>query len=157
MTTTARNYKVVDTGRRAQHPTQVVSFGRRLLAVALTALVSAGNGAVCDGWAPTPEARMACCSDGQPCPMHSGRAEGSSATQTLTQAQADACCASSEQDQSGQSTQASPAPVSTAVLGPGIVVAPAPPRLVLTDDWRTSAPVPPLSVHKHVLHAVFLL
>ena len=89
--------------------------------------------------------------------MHSGQAEGSSATQTLTQAQADACCASSEQDQSGQSTQASAAPVSTAVLGPGIVVAPAPPRLVLTDDWRTSAPVPPLSVHKHVLHAVFLL
>ena len=157
MTTTARNYKVVDTGGRAQHPAQVVSFGRRLLAAALTALVSAGNAAVCDGWAPTPEARMACCSDGQPCPMHSGQSEGSSATQTVTQAQADACCASSEQDQSGQSNQPTAATVSIAVLRPGIVVPPAPPRLVLTDAWRTSPPVPSPPVHKHVLHAVFLL
>ena len=153
----APDTKVVDTCGGVQHPRHVLTFSRRLLAVALTALVSAGNAAVCEGWAPTPEARMACCSDGQPCPMHQGQAGGSSSAQTITQAQADACCASSEQDQSGQSNQASAAPVSIAVLGPGIVVPPALPRLVLTDGWRPGAPAPSPPVHKHVLLSVFLL
>lgn len=147
----------VDTRDRVQHPSHVLTFSRRLFALALTVLVAAGNAAVCEGWAATPEARMACCSDGQPCPMHKGHSDGSTATQTVTQAQADSCCALSEQEQSGQSNQAFAAPVSSAVPGPGIVVPPAPPRLVLTDAWRTGTPVPSPPVSKHVLLSVFLI
>lgn len=134
----------------------MVTFSRRLAALMLIATAAAGNAAVCEGWAATPEARMACCNDGQPCPMLKGRSEGS-ATQSVTQAQADSCCALSEQEQSGQSNQAFAAPVSSAVLGPGIVVPPAPPRLVVTDAWRTGTPVPSPPVSKHVLISVFLL
>ena len=147
----------IDTRGTVQHPSRVLTFGRRLSALALTVLVAAGNAAVCEGWAATPEARMACCSDGQPCPMHKGHSDGSAATQTVTQAQADSCCASSEQEHSSQSAPAFAAPVSSAVLGPGIVVPPAPPRLVLTDAWRPGAPVPSPPVSRHVLLSVFLL
>ena len=147
----------VDTCSRVQHPRHVLTFSRRLIALTLTALVAAGNVAVCEGWAATPEARMACCNDGQPCPMHTGHSDGSTATLTVTQAQADSCCASSEQEQSGQATQAVAVPVSSAVLGLGIIVPPAPPRLVLTDAWRTGAPVPSPPVPKHVLLSVFLI
>ena len=149
--------KVVDTMRAVQHPNDVQTFGRRLIALILTAVVAAGNAAVCEGWASTPEARMDCCTGDHPCPMHTGGSDGSAATQTVTQAEADSCCASSEQDQSGQSTQAFASPVSSAVLGLGIVVPPAPPRLVLTDAWRTGVPIPPSLVQKHVLLSVFLL
>jgi hypothetical protein len=135
----------------------VLTLSRRLVALALTALVATGNATICEGWAATPEARMACCNDEQPCPMHAGQPKGSSATQTVTQAQADSCCASSEQAQAGQSNQVLAAPVSRAVLGLGNVVPPAPPRLILTDAWRTGAPAPSSPVPKHVLLSVFLL
>lgn len=135
----------------------MLTVSRRLVALMLIATAAVGNAAVCEGWAATPEARMACCNDGQPCPMHKGHSDGSTGTQTVTQAQADSCCALSEQEQSGQSNQAFAAPVSSAVLGPGIVVPPAPPRLVLTDAWRTASPVPSPPVSKHVLLSVFLL
>jgi hypothetical protein len=147
----------VDTSVGLPHPTQVLSVSRRLAALMLTATVAVGNAALCEGWAATPEARMACCNDGQPCPMHNGHSDGATATQPVTQAQADSCCASSEQQQSGRSTQAFAAPVFSAVLGLGIVVPPAPPRLVVTDAWRTGAPVPSPPVSKHILLSVFLL
>jgi hypothetical protein len=146
----------VDSATGVDHPIRVLTLSRRIIALTLTALVAAGNPAICAGWAATPEARMACCNDGQPCSMHKGRSEGS-ATQSVTQAQADSCCALSEQEQSGQSNQAFAAPVSSAVLGPGIVVPPAQPRLVVTDAWRTGTPVPSPPVSKHVLISVFLL
>jgi len=136
----------------------VLTVSRRLAALILIATAAVGNAAVCEGWAATAEARMECCSDGQPCPMHKEPSDGSIATQTVTQAQADSCCALSEQGQSGQSSQAFAAPVSSAILGPGIVVSPVPPRLVVTDAWRTGSPVfrsPPVS--KHVLLSVFLI
>jgi hypothetical protein len=139
------------------HLSHVQTFRRRLIALTLTALVAAGNAAVCEGWASTPEARMDCCTGDHPCPMHPTESDRSGATRVVTQAQADSCCALSEQEQAGQSSQPFAAPVSSAVLGPGIVVAPAPPRLVVTDTWRTGAPVPSPPVSMHVLLAVFLL
>ena len=135
----------------------MVTFRRRLIALMLTTLVVAGNAAVCTGWAPTPEARMACCNDGEPCPMHTGASHGSTATQTITQAEADRCCAASEQEQAGQTTQAFVVPVSSAVLALGIVVPSAPPRLVLTDAWRSRVPLRPPPLPRHALLSVFLL
>jgi hypothetical protein len=41
---------------------------RRLWAVFLCLVLLGGNAAVCAGWAPTPEARKACCESGM-CPM----------------------------------------------------------------------------------------
>ena len=151
----------VDTCSGVQHSSPVLLLRRRLIALTLTALVAAGNAAVCEGWAATPEARMACCNDGHPCPMHqrvpNGSTAGSATTQTVSQAEADSCCASSEQEQSGQASQAFAVPISSAVLGLGIVVPPAPPRRVLTDAWRTSIPIPSPLVQKHVLLSVFLI
>ena len=150
----------VDTRERVPHPTHVLLFGRRLAALVLTALVAVGNVAICDGWASTAEARMACCPGDRPCPMHQGRDEDEDepgVTAVVTQAEADSCCGFAEQEQSGQSHESFASPVSLAVLGTGVVVPAMPPRLVLTDDWRTRIPSPSSPVPKHVLLSTFLI
>jgi hypothetical protein len=90
------------------------------------------------------------------CPLEEARTQSLSYSSMNLDAFA-ITCALSEQEQSGQSNQAFAAPVSSAVLGPGIVVPPAQPRLVVTDAWRTGTPVPSPPVSKHVLISVFLL
>jgi hypothetical protein len=90
--------------------------------------------------------------------MHQGRDEDEPGpTAPLTQAQADSCCGFAEQEQSGQSPESFAPLVSVAVLGAGVVVPSRPPRLLLTDDWRTSLPSPSSPVPKHVLLSVFLI
>jgi hypothetical protein len=128
-----------------------------LSAVVLGLVLIAGNAAVCAGWTATPEARMACCSKGGDCPMHKGDSHRAAPEGALTQAQADACCAASERDQSNQTSPASVAAASSAVLGTGIVVPASIPALVLSDGWRTAAPVPIPPVPRHVLLSVFLV
>ena len=117
----------------------------------------AGNAAVCAGWLSTPEARMACCAEGHECPMHKGDSHGSASGRVLTQAQADSCCASSERKNSDQSNPSFAAAITAAVLGVGIVLPVSVPALVLSDAWRTSAPIPIAPVPKHVLLSVFLV
>jgi hypothetical protein len=136
-----------------------VSRIKSVSAVVLSLAMLAGNVAVCAGWAATPEARMACCSEMGPCPMHKDDSSGSAAEHVVTQAQADACCASSEQETSNQSNS-SPTfivALSSAVLGTGITVPPSVPSLVLSDGWRTDAPIRVPPVPKHVLLSVFLV
>jgi hypothetical protein len=128
----------------------------RLSAVALSLALLAGNAAICAGWMPTPEARMACCTDGE-CPMHKGDSHRSESERVLTQAQADGCCASSERKNSNQSSPTFVAAITAAVLGVGIVLPADVPALVLSDAWRTSAPLPVAPVPKHVLLSVFLV
>ena len=130
---------------------------RRLSAVALSLALLAGNAAICAGWMPTPEARMACCADGGGCPMHKGDSRRSGSERVLTQAQADSCCASSERENSNQSNPSFVTAISGAVLGVGIVLPASVPALVLSDVWRTSAPIPVAPVPKHVLLSVFLV
>ena len=129
----------------------------RLAALALAFGLVAGNAAICAGWMPTPEARMACCADGAECPMHKGDSHSSGSTRVLTQAQADSCCASSEGKSSNQSNPSSVTTITAAVLGVGIVLPANVPALVLSDDWRTSAPIPIARVPKHVLLSVFIV
>src|SRR5215207_6808779 len=93
-----------DTWPRLQHPREVRIFIRRLSVVILTMGLLAGNAAVCAGWLATPEARMACCAEGRDCPMHKGESQRSGRERLLTQAQVDSCCASSERENSSQST-----------------------------------------------------
>ena len=146
-----------DTGSAVEHPREVVRLVQRFAALALTFGLMAGNVAVCAGWLPTPEARMACCADGGACAMHKGDAHGSGSARVLTQVQADSCCASSERDNSNQSTPSFVTAITSAVLGVGIVLPASVPALVLSDAWRTAAPIPVAPVPRYVLLSVFLV
>ena len=117
----------------------------------------AGNAAVCAGWLPTAEARMACCADGVECPMHKGDSDRSGPERVITQAQADSCCAAAEGQDSDQSNPSSVTAITAAVLGVGVVLPANVPALVLSDAWRTSAPIPITPIPKHVLLSVFLV
>ena len=132
-------------------------FSRRISAAVLAMALTAANGAVCAGWLPTPEARMACCSEGGPCPMHKGESPNTGSNRVVTQVEADNCCASSERDNSNQSNPTFVAAITSAVLGTGIVIPATVPALVLSDGWRTVAPLPTAHVPKHVLLSVFLV
>jgi hypothetical protein len=125
--------------------------------VLLSLLLVAGNAAVCAGWAATPEERMACCAEGGECPMHRDRSDESGSERVITQAQADACCATSEHDQSNSSNPTAIAAISAAVLGAGVVLPAVTPSLVVTDGWRTDAPIHSPPVPRHVLFSVFLV
>jgi len=71
-----------------EHPSGVSRLVQRLAALALAFGLVAGNAAaICAGWLPTPEARMACCADGVECPMHKGDSQRSGSARVLTQAQ----------------------------------------------------------------------
>ena len=89
--------------------------------------------------------------------MHKGDSHGSGSERVLTQAQADNCCASSEGKNSNQSSPTFVTAITAAVLGAGIVLPANVPALVLSDGWRTSAPIPVAPVPKHVLLSVFLV
>lgn len=144
------------TSRQPSSILEIVVLAHRLSAVLLCLGLVAGNIAVCAGWLPTPEARMACCTDGE-CPMHKGDSATSSSHHVITQVQADACCASSERQQSSQSTPSFISVISSAVLGSGVVVPVPVPALVTSDRWRTVSPVPIAPVPRHVLLSVFLV
>ena len=130
---------------------------RRLSALAIMLALAAGNAAVCAGWMPTPEARMACCAEGVECPMHKGESSRSGSARVITQAQADSCCASSERDSSNQSNPTFVASITQAVLGTGVSLPAVVPARVLSDAWRAAAPPPTTPVPKHVLLSVFLV
>jgi hypothetical protein len=129
---------------------------RRLSALAIVLALVAGNAAVCAGWLPTPEARMACCSEGGPCPMHKGESSSSGSARVVTQAQADSCCASSERDSSNQSNPAFVASITQAVLGTGVIIPAIVPARLL-EAWRAAAPPPTTPVPKYILLSVFLV
>jgi hypothetical protein len=131
-------------------------FRRRLSALFAILALSAGNLGLCAGWMPTPEARMACCANGSGCPMHKSEPQGG-AHRTLTQAEADSCCASSEDDNSSQSVPMFAALISPAVLGASVALPPSVPALVLSDTWRIVTPLPAGPIPKHVLLSVFLV
>src|SRR5262245_17429066 len=100
---------------------------------------------------------MTCCTEENQCPMHEGDSHGTSPDHQMTQAQADACCAASERNNSNQPNTAFVSAISSAVLGTGIVLPTIVPSLVLSDGWRTDSPIPIAPVPRHVLLSVFLV
>ena len=130
---------------------------RRLSALALPLALVGGNAAVCAGWMPSPEARLACCSEGGACPMHTGDSQSPGSDPVITQVQADNCCASAERQNSSQSSPTVVAAITSAVLGTGIVMPASIPALVLSDGWRPAAPTRAGPIPRHVLHSVFLV
>ena len=89
--------------------------------------------------------------------MHKGDSHRSGSGRVLTQVQADSCCASSERENPNQSSPTFAAAITAAVLGVGIVLPAKVPALVLSDAWRTAAPIPVAPVPKYVLLSVFLV
>jgi hypothetical protein len=134
----------------------VLRFSKRLSAVLVTLALAAGQAGVCAGWMPSPETRMACCSDDGPCPMHKSDSENEESTRVVSQAEADRCCAASEQDDSAQSPSNIAFSVTLAV-----VISPVPVLIPEPDAhaqvWRVSVPIPAAHVPKHLLLSVFLV
>ena len=128
---------------------------RRVSAVLLVLALAGFNSGLCAGWAPTPDARMACCTVGDTCPMHASDTHPHGQPQAVTQSEADSCCAASEQ---GNTTPSS----SPFVLHAAIALADAPVELVAPASLplaasRSTVPLPGASVPKHVLLSVFLV
>jgi hypothetical protein len=147
-----------DNAMPVAHSKQVLTLPHRLSAVMLSLVLLAGDAAVCAGWAPTPEARMACCADGAECPMHKGHSERTGA-ERVSQAQADACCASAQSDRnnSNQSSPTFASAISQAVLGAAVVVPVSAPLPAMGNAWRAVVPIPIAPAPKYVLLSVFLL
>ena len=134
----------------------MLSLSHRLSSVLLTLALAAGQAGVCAGWMASPEARMACCSDDGPCPMHKSDSEDDESKRVVSQAEADRCCAASERDDS------TPSPSSAGFfVALGIVLSPVPALLpdpqAHVELWRASVPIPPAHVPKHLLLSVFLV
>ncbi len=100
---------------------------------------------------------MACCAEEAECPMHASDASKSHSQQTVSQEQADSCCAFSEGTSSGPSNQIFAVTITPAVLGAATLLAAETPALVLSNAQRSSIPLPSSPVPKHVLLSVFLV
>jgi hypothetical protein len=134
----------------------VLTLTRRLAAMAAVLTLCVGNVSVCAGWQPTPEARMACCTNGTRCPMHKSESRGSGSTHVISQAQADSCCAAAS-----SRTQASTADLAfvlsnaTALPASASVVVPV--AVPALQEWRALVPLPVSPVPKHLLLSVLLV
>ena len=145
-----------DTPEPVPHAKAVQRVANRLSVVFLTLAIAAGQAGVCAGWIATPEARMACCSDDGRCPMHKSGSEDDESNRMVSQAEADRCCAASEQDDSAPSPTGPAFSVTLAVA-----LSPLPALLRQPECHvsmsRTSVPIPTAHVAKHVLLSVFLV
>ncbi len=146
-----------DTAVAAEHPRSVRSLLRRVLAASIGLMLTAGPIAVCAAMSPTSEARMACCTGNDKCPMHDGAAPNSTSHHQPSQSQADQCCVASEHQTPRQSMPMSVGEVPTPVLDASLLLPPDVPALVRTDAWRTTTPLRVTHVPRHLLLAVFLI
>jgi hypothetical protein len=144
-----------DTFLRLQHPNDVLRLGNRVSALILALALATANGAVCAGWMPTPEARMACCTE-DACPMHRSQSNQSAWHHDVTQTQADSCCAASARDEGAQSSPSFVPAVS-------LVLAPSPVAFVLQQPdktaptWQTDVPILRTHVPTHLLLSVLIV
>ena len=133
----------------------MATVSRRLVAIVAVLTLSAGNFALCAGWQATPEARMACCRDEATCPMHKSESR-SGARHTVSQAQADNCCAGSERTHSTTTTSTF-VPSGIVALAPATMPVVTSPNVPALQDWRALVPLPVAPVPKHLLLSVFLV
>jgi hypothetical protein len=133
----------------------VLTFSRRLAALAVVFAIAAGNLALCAGWEATPQARMACCANGGTCPMHKSDGHRSTERRLVSQSEADNCCASSERGGSTPSTPTFASTMSVALIPAGFPILLPPPSRV--DAWRPDIPRPIGTIPKHLLLSVLLV
>lgn len=144
-----------DTARCVPHSRYNVISTRHLAALAAIWALSVGNVAVCAGWQATPEARMACCTNGTSCPMHKSESHRSGSTH-LTQAQADACCAAASNRTQSPLAAASVTLSNSAAL-PAVIPFVVPVAVPALEEWRALVPLPVSPVPKHLLLSVLLV
>src|SRR5688572_24369796 len=118
-----------------EHPRPVRTFLRRALAASLGLMLTAGPVGLCAALTPTPEARMACCTENDACPMHDGGVQNSGSHHQPSQSQADQCCVASERDTPNQSMPMTVGVLSTPVLDASVLLPIPVPTLVRTDAW----------------------
>ena len=116
----------------------------------------AGNAAVCAGWQPTPEARMACCVRAAGCPMHGANGHGHDLRQPLSQSQADSCCAAASQRSQSGTAKVSFATSAVITLAPTSLFT-APTTAAVRPAWRALVPLPGSTRPKHLLLSVLLV
>lgn len=139
-----------------EHPRLVRQALKRALALAAVLTISAGSWAECAGWQATPEARLACCVEGDACPMHANAAPDSESTAVVSQTEADGCCAASERDDSIPSSPNFVPSVSLEAVASPVLLVVLPTRASF-DFWRALTPLPGTQVPKHLLLSVFLI
>jgi hypothetical protein len=144
-----------DTDTAVSHSSYVMMLGRRFAAVVAVLMLCVGNLAVCAGWQATPAARMACCMNGTSCPMHKSESHGTGSKRTISQVQADNCCAAAS-----NRTQSSVAGPTFVLSNPRALQAAT--RFVLVavlvfQKWRALLPLPVSPVPKHLLLSVLLV
>lgn len=100
---------------------------------------------------------MACCSDTGPCPMHGASESGSHAERVVTQAQADSCCAASDQSESTPTAPAFSISLTAALVAPLPTIEPVLALSAPLGFWREHIPLPGSSAPKHLLLSVFLI
>lgn len=135
------------------HHRNVLAFAR-LVAAALVVALSASPVALCAGWQFSPEARMACCAKGIACPMHSSEDDGGT-TKSVTQSEADSCCAAGEQDDATPTAKLLAAVPAIAIATPSILLPP-------QADTRPRSLTLAISNHgptvsRHLLLSVFIV
>jgi hypothetical protein len=135
---------------------KVLSLSRRGASVLIVLALAVASPAVCAGWMPMPEDRMACCTGEGTCPMHPAETARHDSEHALSQADADRCCAASERDDSA------PAPLNlTPAAAAPLAIDPIP--IVMADIsaradlWRTSVPIPATRIPRHLLFSVLLV
>ena len=128
---------------------------QRLAAFAAVLALSVGNLAGA-GWQPTPEARMECCTSGTDCPMHKSESHRSGSTHSVTQAQADTCCAASS-NRTQSPTAVSTFGLANAASLQAVVAVVVPVAAPALEEWRALVPLPLSPVPKHLLLSVFLV
>ena len=126
---------------------------RGLASVVSVLALCAGNIAVCAGWQPTPEARMACCANDTTCPTH--KPQGHDHSSSKTQGQADTCCAASAQRRDS-STGRSAFAVSGLIAPTQVVLFTVPPAAA-SEEWRALVPLRASPIPRHLLLSVFLV
>lgn len=133
----------------------MLTFSRRLTALALMFAFAAGNLALCAGWEASPEARMACCANGGTCPMHKSDGLAAHSKRLVNQTEADNCCAASERGGSTPSTPSFASTMAAALVAVALpILLPSPLRV---DAWRADVPRPISAVPKHLLLSVLLV
>ena len=147
-------------GLTQREPSSILSAVMRLLrhvsAVTLTLALFAGKATLCAGWAATPEERMACCAEGMECPMHASEREKSGTRLVTSQAQADACCAASERQQSESERSVAAVQIATPPVDASFDLTSIAP-IVLNERWPEAPPGPTPGTPRHVLFSVFLV
>ena len=134
----------------------LLNLGRRVSTTFLALILAAGSPAVCAGWLPTQEARMACCASDGSCAMHQAGSEPAGDARPITQAEADRCCATSDQDDA-TSTPSTMALVVSLAPVPGPVPVLLAHALLRADAWRAAVPITTTRVPRHLLLSVFLV